>query len=196
MQNVTMLADDVLVAAFAGGDNKAFDTLLERYKQRIHSYIMHLVKDADIADDIFQETFVKMIMTVKQGNYKADGKFSSWLTRIAHNAVIDHFRQEKSEATVSSDNTEFDILNRSELSDETIEDILIDNAIRNDVRHLVKRLPTEQRQVLIMRYYSGLSFKEIADQTGVSINTALGRMRYALLNLRRMARESNIVLTR
>lgn len=196
MLNLRKLADDQLVAAFASGENQAFDILLERHTQRVHNYILHLVKDPDIADDVFQETFVKVIMTIKQNRYTSDGKFASWVVRIAHNVVIDHFRQEKAESTVSTDDADYDLLNRRELSDDTVEDMMVDSAIRNDIRHLVKALPSEQRQVLVMRYYSNLSFKEIAERTGVSINTALGRMRYAILNLRRLAREHNIELTR
>lgn len=196
MQDLIKLTDDCLVAAFADGNNQAFDVLLERHTQRIFNYILRLVKDQDQANDVFQETFVKAIMTIKQGRYSADGKFVSWIMRIAHNVVIDGFRQEKAEATVSTDDADYDMLNRRELCDGTIEDALVDAAIRDDVRHLIKALPREQRQVLVMRYYSGMSFKDIALRTGVSINTALGRMRYAILNLRRMAAENHITLTR
>jgi len=196
MQKLPKLTDDQLVHAFASGNNQAFDVLLERHQCRIYNYILHLTKDATIADDAFQETFVKAITTIKQGRYNADGKFISWVSRIAHNIVIDHYRQDKIEAAVSTSDTDFDVLNRKEFSDDTIEDIMVDTAIRNDIRHLIKALPAEQRQVLVMRYYSDLSFKEIAQRTGVSINTALGRMRYAILNLRRMAKEHRIELTR
>lgn len=190
------LSDDRLIAEFEHGNNQAFDVLLERYKNKVYSYIIHIVKDADIANDVFQECFVKVITTIKQGRYTADGKFASWVVRIAHNAVIDHFRRVKAEATVSTDDSGYDMLNRRELAEDTIEDMMIDTAIRDDIRNLIRRLPREQRQVLVMRYYRNISFKEIAERTGVSINTALGRMRYALLNLRRMAAENNIVLTR
>lgn len=186
----------MLVSAFAKGNNQAFDVLLDRHKRRVHSYILRIVKDADVADDVFQETFVKVITTIKQGRYTADGKFGSWIMRIAHNVVIDHFRQEKAEASVSTDEGDYDLLNRRDLADVTIEDIMVDNAIRADIRHLIKALPAEQKQVLVMRYYNNLSFKEIAERTNVSINTALGRMRYAILNLRRMAAENKIELTR
>lgn len=196
MQNLKKQTDDRLVSAFADGNNQAFDILLERHKDRIFNYIYNMVKDEDLANDIFQETFVKAIMTIKQGRYSADGKFASWISRIAHNAVIDHFRQEKSQGTVSTDEADYDILNRRELAEDTIEDIIIDKSIRDDVRSLIQSLPAEQRQVLIMRYYNNLSFKEIAEKTGVSINTALGRMRYAILNLRRTAEKNHIVLTR
>lgn len=196
MQKLKELTDDRLVSAFADGNNQAFDLLLERHKDRIFNYVYNMVKDEDLANDIFQETFVKAITTIKQGRYNADGKFASWISRIAHNAVIDHFRQEKSQGTVSTDESEFDILNRRELAEDTVEDIIIDKSIRDDIRSLIQSLPAEQRQVLIMRYYNNLSFKEIAEKTGVSINTALGRMRYAILNLRRTAERNKIVLTR
>lgn len=196
MQKLKKLSDDRLVSAFSNGDNKAFDILLERHKDRIFNYIYNMVKDVDLANDIFQESFVKAITTIKQGRYNADGKFASWISRIAHNAVIDHFRQEKSQSTISTDETDYDILNRRELAEDTIEDLIIDKSIRDDVRSLILSLPQEQRQVLIMRYYNNLSFKEIAEKTGVSINTALGRMRYAILNLRRAAERNKIVLHR
>ena len=196
MQEIKKLTDDGLVAAFASGDNTAFDILLERHQTRVYNYILHLVRDSDMADDVFQETFVKAITTIKQGRYSADGKFLSWVMRIAHNVVIDGFRQEKAEATMSTDEAGYDMLNRRELCDDTVEDVMIDAAIRDDVRHLIKSLPREQRQVLVMRYYANMSFKEIAERTRVSINTALGRMRYAIINLRRMAGEHNISLTR
>lgn len=196
MLNFKELTDDRLVAEFADGKNQAFDVLLERHQDRVFNYISNMVKDADLANDIFQETFVKAIMTIKQGRYNADGKFLPWISRIAHNAVIDHFRQEKSENTISTDETDFDILNRRDIAEDTIEDIIIDRTIRDDIRAMIRTLPSEQRQVLIMRYYGNLSFKEIAAKTDVSINTALGRMRYAILNLRRIAERNRIVLTR
>ena len=196
MQKLKKLSDDRLVSAFSDGNNQAFDILLERHKDRVFNYIYNMVKDTDLANDIFQETFVKAITTIKQGRYNADGKFASWISRIAHNAVIDHFRQEKSQGTISTDETDYDILNRRELAEDTIEDLIIDKSIRNDIRSLIQALPAEQRQVLVMRYYNNLSFKEIAEKTGVSINTALGRMRYAILNLRRSAEKHKLVLTR
>ncbi len=196
MQILAQLSDDKLVQSYANGNNEAFDTLLERYQGRLLGYIMQLTGNRQLSEDIFQEAFVKAIMTIKQGNYTETGKFGAWISRIARNLVIDHFRQEKSEPTVSTDDGEIDILNRKELSDDTIEDDIIDLQIRDDVRRLIRELPDTQRQVLVMRYYRNLSFKEIAEKTNVSINTALGRMRYAILNMRRMARERNIVLSR
>ena len=189
------MTDEQLVKAYAEGKNEAFDILLKRHQEKVFNYILRVVKNEDIANDIFQETFVKAILTIKQGRYTENGKFPAWISRIAHNLIIDHFRQEKSENHQSADLEEIDILNRKELCEATIEDILISDQIREDVKHLIKELPPLQREVLNMRYYQNLSFKEIAEMTGVSINTALGRMRYAILNLRRMATEKDIVLT-
>lgn len=196
MRKQTKLTDEQLVAAYAAGDNEAFDQLLLRHKQRLFNYILQMVKDRDVADDIFQETFVKAIMTIKQGRYNDFGKFSAWIARIARNLVIDSFRAEKSENSMSTDDADYDILNRRDLSEDTIEDTLIDLQIEDDLRRLVDLLPDVQREVLMMRYYRDLSFKEIAEITGVSINTALGRMRYAILNLRRLAKEKAVSLTR
>lgn len=194
MQQLNQLADEQLVAAYAQGNNQAFDTLLNRHTDRVYSYIMRVVKDNAVADDIFQETFVKAIMTIKQGRYSESGKFASWIMRIAHNLIIDNFRQEKAENTFSADSDEVDIFNRRELSDGTIEDVMVHGQIMTDVKRLMNALPELQREVLEMRFYRDMSFKEIADATGVSINTALGRMRYAVLNMRRMAKEKNIQL--
>jgi RNA polymerase sigma-70 factor (ECF subfamily) len=196
MQKTVRLTDEHLVAAYANGDNNAFDTLLRRHQTRVFTYIFNIVKNKDIADDIFQETFVKAIMTIKQGRYYDAGKFSAWINRIAHYLIIDYFRQEKSENTVSVDNDDTDVLNRRDLSEENIEDAIITGQINTDVRRIMKSLPESQREVLEMRFYRNMSFKEIAETTGVSINTALGRMRYAVLNMRRIASEKNIVLTR
>lgn len=192
---MTNLTDEQLVRAYVDGNNEAFDTLLRRHQSKLFSYILRIVKNRDIADDIFQETFVKIIMTLKQGRYAESGKFGAWLTRIAHNLIIDHFRQEKSENSISTDDEDVNLLNRRDLCDENIEDLLINDQIRTDVRRIIEALPEAQREVLMMRYYSDMSFKEIADATGVSINTALGRMRYAILNMRRIAEENNIVLS-
>ena len=188
-------SDEQLISLYVDGMNEAFDELLERHKDRVFMYIYHAVKNEDLADDIFQDTFVKAIMTIKQGRYVENGHFPAWITRIAHNLIIDYFRQTKAENLQSTDDTDVNILNRKELSDATIEDDLVTTQIHDDVRRLIRALPESQRQVLVMRYYKNMSFKEIADTTGVSINTALGRMRYAILNMRRMADEHNIVLT-
>ena len=195
MQILAKLTDEQLVKAYVNGNNEAFDALLLRHQSKVYSYILHIVKDRDVANDIFQDTFVKIIMTLKQGRYTESGKFGAWLTRIAHNLIIDHCRQEKSENCVSTDNETTDLLNRRELSEGTIEDFLVADQISSDVRRKVDALQEPQREVLTMRFYRDMSFKEIADVTGVSINTALGRMRYAIMNMRRIASENNIILT-
>lgn len=195
MQDLLKLTDDMLVESFAGGSNEAFDVLLRRHQDRVFNYILRIVKDKDVADDIFQETFIKAITTIKQGKYNASGKFSAWIARIAHNLIIDSFRQEKNENHVSADIEGFDLLNDRDLCEENIEDILVTTQIHEDVKKIVMALPESQREVLVMRYYRDMSFKEIAEATGVSINTALGRMRYAILNMRRIAKENKVTLT-
>ena len=184
MQNIAKLPDDRLVAAYAAGDNRAFDILLSRHQQRVFAYILSVVKNRDAANDIFQDTFVKAITTIKQGRYNESGKFSAWISRIAHNLVIDYFRFNKSENTVSVDDCETDMLNRRELAEGTVEDSIMATQTTSDILDLVSDLPANQREVINMRFYSDMSFKEIADATNVSINTALGRMRYALINMR------------
>ena len=188
-------SDEQLISLYVDGKNEAFDELLERHKDRLFMYIYHSVKNDDVANDIFQDTFVKAITTIKQGRYVENGHFPAWITRIAHNLIIDYYRQVRAENLQSTDDTDTNILNRKDLADLTVEDTLITTQIHNDVRKLIKALPASQREVLVMRYYRNMSFKEIADTTGVSINTALGRMRYAILNMRRLAEEHNIVLT-
>ncbi|MDE6485596.1 MAG: sigma-70 family RNA polymerase sigma factor [Duncaniella sp.] len=194
MQEMTKLTDRELVQAYANNDNNAFDTLLQRHQGKVFAYILRIVKNKDVADDIFQDTFVKAIMTIKQGRYTESGKFSAWLLRIAHNLIIDYFRQEKSEGVTSTDEEGVDLLNRRDLCEGTIEDWLVAEQLDVDLRQLVMALPDPQREVLIMRFYRNMSFKEIAEATGVSINTALGRMRYAIMNIRRIAKEKDIAL--
>ena len=184
-----------MVALYSNGNNKAFDTLLTRYQEKLYSYINFIVRNRELANDFFQETFVKAIVTLQKGNYTCTGKFGAWLTRIAHNLIIDYFRQDKNENTVSNDAQEYDLLNDASLAEANVEDTMINEQILRDVRRLVDALPDNQREVVFMRYYQDLSFKEIADITGVSINTALGRMRYALINIRRMSAEKGIGLS-
>ncbi len=195
MNTLRTMTDEQLVVRYAEGDNAAFDVLLNRHKSSIHSYIYFIIRNRDLTEDIFQETFVKVIMTIKQGRYTETGKFKAWITRIAHNLIIDYFRQERSENTLSNDEVEVDLFNNVKLCDGTVEDDLVRSQVLSDVRKLVRYLPDSQREVLEMRYYQDLSFKEIAEITGVSINTALGRMRYAILNMRRMAEEHRIELS-
>lgn len=195
MSRFDLMTDEDLVVYYAEGDNSAFDVLLNRYKSSIFSYIYFIVRNKELAEDIFQETFVKVIMTIKQGRYTENGKFKAWITRIAHNLIIDNYRQERNENTISNDEVEVDLFNNIKLCDGTVEDEMVRRQVLSDVRKLVRYLPDNQREVLEMRYYQDLSFKEIADITGVSINTALGRMRYAIMNLRRMAEENHIELS-
>lgn len=189
------MTDEQLVKAYAAGNNEAFDTLLKRHQDRVFNYILRIIKNEDLANDIFQETFVKAILTIKQGRYTENGKFPAWISRIAHNLIIDYYRQEKSENVQSTDIEDVNILNRKDLCEATIEDCIISRQIMDDVKYLIQELPELQREVLKMRYYMNMSFKEIAEKTGVSINTALGRMRYAIINLRRIAAEKEIILT-
>ena len=193
MEKLRMMTDEELVVLYAKGNNNAFDILLSRYQSSIYSYINFIVHNKDLAEDIFQETFVTLIMTIKQNRYTESGKFKAWIMRIAHNLIIDNYRQERIENTISND--EVDLFNNMKLCDDSIEDHMVRQQALKDVRKLVEFLPENQRGVLVMRYYQDLSFKEIADITGVSINTALGRMRYALLNMRRMAEENKIELS-
>lgn len=195
MTQLAMRTDDELVALYASGNNSAFDVLLTRYKDKLYSYILYLVHNNDVADDLFQDTFVRAIMTIRQGKYTENGKFYPWLTRIAHNLIIDQFRQEKNENTISNDEVETDLFNNARLSDRCIEQQMVDEQTLNDLTRLMEHLPENQREVVQLRYYKNLSFKEIADMKGMSINTALGRMHYAILNMRRMAKENNITLS-
>jgi RNA polymerase sigma-70 factor (ECF subfamily) len=195
MKSLKMMADEELVVLYAKGENEAFDVLLNRYKSSLYSYIYFIVRNKDLTEDIFQETFVKVIVTIKQGRYTETGKFKAWVTRIAHNLIIDYFRQERSENTLSNDEVEVDLFNNIKLCDGTVEDRIVHHQVLSDVKRLIQYLPESQREVLEMRYYQDMSFKEIADHTGVSINTALGRMRYAILNMRRMIAENQMELS-
>ena len=195
MKTLKTMTDEELVILYAQGNNAAFDVLLNRYQDCIHTYIYLIVHNKDLTEDLFQETFVKAIMTIKQGRYTETGKFRGWIMRIAHNLIIDFFRQEKFQNTISNDEVEVDLFNNIKLCDGTIEDSIVRRQVLSDVKKLVKALPDNQREVLEMRYYQDLGFKEIAEITGVSINTALGRMRYALINMRRLAKENHIQLS-
>ena len=194
MESMKQMTDDMLVTLYLQGNNSAFDILLNRHQDRLFNYIYFIVRSKELAEDIFQETFVKAIMTLQQGRYTNDGKFSAWITRIAHNLVIDQFRTERNENLVSNDESEIDLLNNAKLVEGNVENRMVNEQVLKDVRALVDELPDCQREVVFMRYYQDLSFKEIADITGVSINTALGRMRYAVLNMRRIAAEKRVSL--
>jgi RNA polymerase sigma-70 factor (ECF subfamily) len=195
MMNLQGLPDQMLVEQFVAGDGKSFETLIERHRNRLFSYVFYTVKNRHLAEDIFQETCVKAITSILDGRYSESGRFLPWLTRIAHNLIIDHFRQEKQLNVCSADSFTVPLLNSQRYSDCTIEDDLVQNQIYADVRNLIDYLPDEQKEVILLRHYGDMSFKEIAEHTQVSINTALGRMRYALINLRRLIKENDIQMT-
>lgn len=192
--NVQVLSDQALLNRYLSGDRSAMSQLIERHSRRVRDYINMMVKDRDVAEDIFQETFIKAVRVIDEGRYTDNGKFLSWILRIAHNQVIDHFRAQRQDKAVSESDAGFDMLGTLKFAERTVEDSMVSDQIERDVRALVDQLPEEQREVVMMRYFSGLSFKDIAEQTNVSINTALGRMRYALINLRRMIKEKNLIL--
>ena len=192
----TKLKDKELVKKFMSGDNTALETLIKRHKERVYTYILYIVKNEELAEDIFQDTFIKVIKSLRKGKYNEQGIFVSWVIRIAHNLTIDYFRKQTRMPTYSNDeNPDIDIFNSQKFSDDTIEDVIIKNRIEWEVRQLVEHLPDEQKEVVLLRHFGNMSFKEIAEQTDVSINTALGRMRYALMNLRKLAEEKKLNLT-
>ena len=195
MKHYDGMADEALALLYVGGDNRAFDELLARNQQKLYNYILFVVRDPELANDIFQETFVKVITRLQEGKYTDSGKFSFWLTTIAHNVIMDAFRQQKSEHLVEvSEDNDLNKLRCQDLLEINRENEFVNTQIMQDVRHLMDILPAPQREVVYMRYYQDLSFKEIAQATGVSINTSLGRMRYALINMRRMAKEHDLQL--
>lgn len=194
MDDLNKMTDEDLALSYIDGNNKAFDLLLSRTKTKLFTYIMFVVRDRDVADDIFQETFVKVIVKLQQRKYTNSGKFSAWLVRIAHNVIMDWYREQRSEKIVepTEDN---DLSNLcSALLDMNVENRYVNTQVLKDVKKMMNMLPPTQREVVFMRFYQEMSFKEIAEATGVSINTSLGRMRYAILNLRRMAREHGVAL--
>lgn len=187
------LNDQELVNLYAAGDESCIEILIQRHKKRIFSYIMMVVRDRHLAEDIFQDTFIKVISTLKRGSYNDEGKFLPWVLRISHNLIIDHYRRLKRMPVVDGGD-DFDIFSVLRLRQGNVEDRIVKTQVRDDLRKMIEQLPREQREVLVMRHFLDMSFKEIADSTQVSINTALGRMRYALINLRKMAEEKNISL--
>ncbi len=186
--------DRQLVSRYLSGEESAFETLLRRHRDRVYGYIKMLVKDHQLAEDIFQDVFVKAVLTMKRGNYNEEGKFLPWILRISHNLVIDTFRKNKRFPTVDG-GPEFDIFNIIKDEDKNIDEVIIEDQTNADLLKVIEFLPEEQKEVLKLRYFSGLSFKEISEDTGVSINTALGRLRYALINLRKLIEDHNILLT-
>ena len=190
------MTDEELALLYVDGDNKAFDELLARNQSKLFTYIMFVVRDQETANDIFQDTFVKVIMKLQEGKYTDSGKFSFWVTRIAHNVIMDWYRQGKNEHIVEmTEDNDLTNLRSASVMDVCREEEIVSEQVMADVRRMMNALPAPQREVVYMRFYQGLSFKEIAEITGVSINTSLGRMRYAILNLRRMARQHNITLS-
>ena len=195
MNKYVSMTDDELVSRYANGENEAFASLLNRHNKRIFSYILFYVKDEDVANDIFQDTFFRAITVIRQHRYSANDKFFSFLCRVAHNLIIDYFRARKSENQVGEECLDYaNVLQQADLQDANVEDKLVASQILKDVKKLMNELPDSQREIVRMRFYENLSFKEIAELTNVSINTALGRMRYAIMNMRRMAEENHLAL--
>jgi RNA polymerase sigma-70 factor (ECF subfamily) len=190
-----LISDYELIQRFIKGEQTCFDQLILRHKNKVFAYISLYIRDQALAEDLFQDTFMKVIQSVKAGKYQDNGKFISWVMRIAHNLIIDHFRRIKQMNTISNDDYESDLFNSKKLCDSNVEDDMITRQIQKDVRKMITFLPEDQREVVILRHYAGLSFKEIAEITDVSINTALGRMRYALINMRKLMEEKKISLT-
>jgi RNA polymerase sigma factor (sigma-70 family) len=190
-----VITDYELIQKFIKGEQSSFEEIIRRHKNKVYAYISLYIRDQALVEDIFQDTFLKVIQSVKAGKYYDNGKFLSWVMRIAHNLIIDHFRRLKQMNVISNDDYESDLFNSKRLSDPNVEDIIVKDQIRKDVRRLIGQLPDDQREVVILRHYAGLSFKEIAEITDVSINTALGRMRYALINMRRIMIDNKITLT-
>lgn len=194
MENLNLMTDEELAIMYVDGDNKAFDLLLSRNQEKLFTYILFVVRDREMANDMFQEAFFKVVSRLQQGKYIANGKFSAWLMRIAHNVIMDWYRQQRAQNIVDAPK-ENDLSNvGSTLLESSREGELVNNQVMEDVRRMMSHLPASQREVVFMRFYQQMSFKEIAEATGVSINTALGRMRYAILNLRRMTREYQLTL--
>lgn len=196
--SATQLTDQVLVHNYLNGDENALSVLIQRHQQKVFSYVKMLVKDSQLAEDIFQDVFVKVIHTLKSGNYNEEGKFLPWIMRIAHNLSIDHFRRAKRMPVVQNsraDGEDFDVFRTLRIMDDNVEDKMVKTQILKDVKRLIQELPPEQQEVLILRHYADLSFQEIAEMTNVSINTALGRMRYALINLRKIIKSKEIILS-
>jgi RNA polymerase sigma-70 factor (ECF subfamily) len=188
MEIFSKLTDEELVKLYAAGNNQAFELLIQRNQDRIYNYILFITKNNDLADDIFQETFIKAIINIKKGAYTENGKFAAWISRIAHNLIIDHYRKSSYENTFSNDDNEYELINNIK-TEKSIEDNLAWEQQLNDIAKMIKLLPKEQKEVVVMRFYKNMSFSEIAEKTNVSINTALGRMRYAILNLKKITKE-------
>jgi len=192
--NVQPITDQDLIGRYLAGNQSSLEKLIRRHKNRVFAYILMIVKDKELAEDLFQDTFIKVINTIRSGSYKEEGKFIQWVMRIAHNLIIDYFRKAK-RIPILENSDDYDIFDRVRIPVESVEQKLIIDQIHEDVKKLIEYLPKEQKEVLVMRHYGDMSFKDIAEQTNVSINTALGRMRYALINLRKLVEEKEIILT-
>lgn len=192
--NQSLISDQELINMYLSGNHVCIETLIRRYKRKVFTYIYLNIKDRHLAEDLFQDTFIKVINTLRSGTYNDEGKFLPWVLRIAHNLIIDYYRKSNRIPLVEN-NDEYDIFNTIRIFDECVEEKMVTDQIHKDVKKLLDMLPDEQREVIIMRHFADMSFKEIAEQTNVSINTALGRMRYALINLRRLIKEKDIILT-
>ncbi|MEI6132851.1 MAG: sigma-70 family RNA polymerase sigma factor [Bacillota bacterium] len=186
--------DQELIDCYLTGNHSSLEVLINRHKKRVFTYILMVVKDHHLAEDIFQDTFVKVVNTLRSGTYKEEGKFLQWVMRIAHNLIIDHFRKSKRIPLVENSD-DFDVFDTIKILEHSIEDKMVHDQIHSDVRALIEYLPAEQKEVLVMRHYYDMSFKDIAEATNVSINTALGRMRYALINMRKLIDEKELILT-
>ncbi len=189
-----VISDQDLIRRYLAGHESALENLIRRHKNRVFAYILMVVKDKELAEDLFQDTFIKVINTFRSGTYKEEGKFIQWVMRIAHNLIIDYFRKSK-RIPIVENNDEYDIFDKVRVPVESVEEQMITEQIHQDVKKLIDYLPREQKEVLVMRHYGDMSFKDIAEVTNVSINTALGRMRYALINLRKLVREKEVILT-
>lgn len=194
------LSDEQLIVRFAQGENEAFDELLNRYKNSLYNYINSIIQNRDLAEDIFQDTFTKVIIKIRSGQYQESGRFSSYLFRIAHNKIISIYRQEQTVSQINESDVEYDLFSNKEICDSfdevipSLEESMCHNQILNDIRRMIHFLPENQKEIILMRFYKDMSFKEIADILNISINTALGRIRYALINMRKLAEEHNISL--
>jgi RNA polymerase sigma factor (sigma-70 family) len=192
---MSIVPDNQLIQEYISGNNDAFEVLLSRYKQRIYSFIYSKIKDRDLADDVFQDTFIKVIKTLKKGTYNEEGRFLSWVMRIAHNLIVDHFRRKQRMPMHETQDNDYDVFYSVSEPSQNVEAIMIDTQIKEDINALMLELPENQLEVLRMRLYQDMSFKEIAERTNVSINTSLGRMRYGLINLRKLIDERKLTMT-
>src|SRR5512138_683977 len=187
------ISDHELIGRYLAGHHQSLERLIRRHKNRVFAYILMVVKDKELSEDLFQDTFIKVINAIRSGHYKEEGKFIQWVMRIAHNLIIDHFRKAK-RIPVVENSDDYNIFDRVRIPVESVEEVMITEQIHQDVKKLIDYLPKEQREVLVMRHYGDMSFKDIAEVTNVSINTALGRMRYALINLRKLVKENDVIL--